>query len=160
MEEMMLKWTQQRGIKAFKNRKKTDQWTHTKNSCSAKHFKVFHQDNALSINTVFQEKQTYSNQQQTNNITVAESVGKVYWWSLPFIIFFADKEFKGALLCSFSGLLFVFCASTVTCLHAFLLPVLQHLFSPSVWNQSPVCSDWFAGPALLWLVNCLKMSRP
>ena len=25
------------------------------------------------------------------------------------------------------------------------LPVLQHLFSPSVWNQSPVCSDWLAG---------------
>ena len=27
----------------------------------------------------------------------------------------------------------------------FILPVLQHLFSPSVWNQSPVCSDWLAG---------------
>ena len=26
-----------------------------------------------------------------------------------------------------------------------ILPVLQHLFSPSVWNQSPVCSDWLAG---------------
>ena len=44
--------------------------------------------------------------------------------------------------------------STVTCLHALMfrklyifliLPVLQHLFSPSVWNQSPVCSDWLAG---------------
>ena len=44
--------------------------------------------------------------------------------------------------------------SSVTCLHALmfktvfiflLLPVLQHLFSPYVWNQSPVCSDWLAG---------------
>ena len=24
-------------------------------------------------------------------------------------------------------------------------PVLQHLFSPSVWNQSSVCFDWLAG---------------
>ena len=31
----------------------------------------------------------------------------------------------------------VFCVSPGTC--------LQHLFSPSVWNQSPVCSDWSAG---------------
>ena len=44
--------------------------------------------------------------------------------------------------------------SYITCLHALMfkklfivliLSVLQHLFSPSVWNQSPVCSDWFAG---------------
>ena len=38
-----------------------------------------------------------------------------------------------------------------------ILPVLQHLFSPSVWNQNPVCSDWLAG-RLLWLVNLLEMS--
>ena len=49
---------------------------------------------------------------------------------------------------------FIFGASTVTCLQAFIfkklsiflvLPVLQHLFSPSVLNPSPVCSDWLAG---------------
>ena len=43
--------------------------------------------------------------------------------------------------------------SRFTCLHALMfkelflfliLPVLQHLFSLSVWNQSPVCSDWLA----------------
>ena len=56
--------------------------------------------------------------------------------------------------------IFVCSVSTGTCLHALMfkkvfifliLPVLQHLFSPSVWNQSP---------ALLWLVNRLEMSLP
>ena len=41
-----------------------------------------------------------------------------------------------------------------------ILPVLQHLFSPSVWNQSP-CLLWLVSwPALLWLINRLEMSRP
>ena len=40
-------------------------------------------------------------------------------------------------------------------LHCLILPVLQHLCSPSVWNQSPVCSDWLAYSK--WLV---EMSRP
>ena len=56
-------------------------------------------------------------------------------------------------VCTFLASYF-YCASTGTCLRALMfkkvfvfliLPVLQHLFSPSVWNQSPVCSDWLAG---------------
>ena len=59
---------------------------------------------------------------------------------------------KGALFCSLLGS-YQYVVSLL-CLHALMftklfisliLPVLQHLFSPSVWNQSPVCSDWLAG---------------
>ena len=45
----------------------------------------------------------------------------------------------------------------------FIFLILQHLFSPSVWNQSPVCSDWLAGRSVVigqLLRDVSEMSQP
>ena len=86
--------------------------------------------------------------------------GKIEWTNIYWLEFQINKVLKKVY---FDHVFY----SPLKCFHALMfkklficliLPVLQQLFSPSVWNQNPVSSDWLAG-RLLGLVNRLEMSR-